>query len=212
MKILFFGDSITDLSRNRDAKPGSLFAMGVGYPSIVNIELKRKNPNKYQVLNLGISGHRIVDLYARVKCDLWNHNPDVVGILIGINDIWHELGPSKNGVDIVRFEKMYSMLIEETLERLPNIKIALFEPFVLKGTCTEEKFEEFLKVKEYAQVVESLAKKYDLYFIPLQNKFDESAEKYGAETMLYDGVHTNVAGAVLIADSFLEVFYKEIDK
>ena len=86
------------------------------------------------------------------------------------------------------------------------------EPFVLKGSATEENFDEFIKVKEYAAVVEKLAKEYGAYFLPLQKKMDEAAERLGAEYVLYDGVHPSVAGAKLIADEWLGLFYEKVDK
>ena len=210
MKILMYGDSITDMGRNRDLIANS-FGYGMGYPQFVAGELIYKNPEKYVVINRGISGNRIVDLYARIKVDVWNQEPDVLSILIGINDIWHEIG-GKNGVEIDRFERVYRMLIEDTLKRLPNLKIMLCEPFVLEGSATEgENFEKFLQVKEYARVVKQLAKDYNCVFVPLQEKFDECAKKYGAKYYLYDGVHPDAAGAKLISQEWLKAFYAEID-
>lgn len=207
MKILFFGDSITDMSRNRDENAEEIFTYGSGYPLFVASALYRKNPLEYQVINRGISGDRSVDLYARIKRDVWNHAPDVLSILVGINDIWHELN-EKNGVEIERFEKIYSMMIEDTLKRLPDVKIILCEPFVLKGKCTEKQYERFQKVYRYAEIVKKLAQNYHLFFLPLQAKFDWAAKRFGVEKYLYDGVHPNVAGATLIADSWLELFEK----
>ena len=210
MKILFYGDSITDMGRSRDFD-GNAFGYGVGYPQYVAGTLIGEAPEKYTIVNRGISGNRIVDLYARIKADVWNHEPDVLSILIGINDIWHELG-SKNGVDIVRFEKVYRMLLEDTKARLPELKIMLCEPFVLEGSATRERFAEFLQVKEYAKVVKNLAEEYGCVFVALQEKFDEVAKKHGAAYYLYDGVHPDAAGAKLIADAWLEAFRKEIDR
>ena len=210
MKLLFFGDSITDMGRSRNISDPPVFAYGYGYPFIVASKLSEIDPIKYTVVNRGVGGNRIVDLYARVKADVWNESPDVLGILIGINDIWHELAV-KNGVDVDRFEKVYSMLIEETLEKLKGVKIVLFEPFVLKGSATEKDLEYFLTIKEYAKRVEKIAKKYGLFFLPLQKRFDERANKYGAETYLYDGIHPSVAGATLIANSFVEFFKNNIE-
>ena len=73
--------------------------------------------------NRGIAGDRIADLYARIKKDIWNLNPDMVSILIGINDVWHEIG-EKNGVDIVRYERFYRMILEET--RKKNAKRSVY--------------------------------------------------------------------------------------
>ena len=135
---------------------------------------------------------------------------DVISILIGINDVWHEIYGG-NGVDLKRFEKVYRMLIEDTKEQLPNVKFILCEPFVLKGSATEEKYEEFREIKKYAAVVKKLAKEYGVPFVALQEKFDEAAEKHGAVHYLYDGVHPDVAGGKLIAEEWLKVFRKGID-
>ena len=208
MKILFFGDSITDMARNRDVD-GQAFGYGMGYVNSVASTLKYEDPTKYEIINRGISGHRIVDLYARIKVDVWNQNPDVISILIGINDIWHEIY-GQNGVELNRFEKVYRMLIEDTREQLPNVKFILCEPFVLKGVATEEKYEEFLEVKKYAAVVKKLAEEYNIPFVALQDKLDEAAAKHGAVHYLYDGVHPDVAGGKLIAEEWLNAFRREI--
>lgn len=217
MKIVFFGDSITDMCRNREQnKPTDIYSYGSGYPIFVASDLYREDPLKYEVFNRGIGGNRIVDLYARMKSDVWNLEPDVLSILIGVNDVWHEVCWG-NGVELDRFETMYRHLIEDTLKRLPNLKIILCEPFVLKGSATEnteeipDKFKKFQYVYEYAKVVQKLAKEYGLYFLPLQAKFDEKSAKYGVEPYLYDGVHPMIAGATLIADEWLKLF-KEIEK
>ena len=208
MKILFYGDSITDMGRSRE-RDGQAFGYGVGYVNGVASTLKYENPEQYEIVNRGISGNRVVDLYARIKADCWNHNPDLISILIGVNDVWHEIYHG-NGVEIDRFEKVYRMLIEYTKKRLPNVKFILCEPFVLKGGATEEKYEEFCEVKKYAAVVKKLAKEYGAGFVALQDKFDEAAEKHGAVHYLYDGVHPDLAGGKLIAEEWLKVFRQEI--
>lgn len=211
MKILMYGDSITDANWDRAAKDYSLSAYGHGYVKFIAGELMGEDPLKYQVINRGIGGNRIVDLYARIKADVWNHSPDVLSILIGINDIWHEID-AKNGVDIERFERMYRMLLDDTLARFPNIKIILCEPFVLKGSATQEKYDEFLAVEEYAKVAKKIAEEYGTYFLPLQNVLDDAAEKFGAEQVLSDGVHPGMLGAKRIADEWLKLFRSQIDQ
>ncbi len=212
MKILFYGDSITDMARLRE-NPQVPYSLGVGYPNLIAAELQYTDPEGYEVLNLGISGNRIVDLYARIKADVWNHQPDVLSILIGVNDVWHELG-SQNGVDIERWEKVYRMLIEDTKKKLPNLKIIILEPFVLEGTATtfEGRYERFLEVKEYAKVAKKIAEDYGACFVSLQNLFDEVAAKHGGAYYLYDGVHPTAAGSKLIANEWLKVFKEEIKK
>ena len=209
MKILFFGDSITDANRDRETDCG-LRSYGVGFVRTIAGKLLFDEPTGYTIINRGVSGNRIVDLYARIKKDLWNETPDFLSILIGVNDIWHEIA-HQNGVDLARFERIYRSIIEETQERLPNIKILLCEPFVLLGAATQDAYERFLEVKEYAKIVKKLAEEYGLYFLPLQDKFDEYSEKYGATQYLFDGVHPSVAGAQLIANEWLALF-EEIKK
>ena len=212
MKIVFFGDSITDMGRSRN-EDGCIDSYGDGYVFFVAGNLLSKNPQKYEIINRGNSGNRVVDLYARIKADVWNQNPDVLSILIGVNDVWHELGENPNGVDIERWEKVYRMIIEDTKKALPNTEIMICEPFVLHGIATDsgDRFEQFNKVREYAKAAKKLADEYDLAFVPLQDKLDEMAEKHGAEYFLYDGVHPNLAGANLIAEEWLKAFGTQVE-
>ena len=206
MKILFYGESITDMGRNREGEHPT-FKMGMGYPNYIAGELSYEEPENYEFINRGISGNRIVDLYARIKADVWNFQPDVLSILIGVNDVWHEWG-NQNGVELDRFEKMYRILLDDTKAKLPNVKIILCEPFILQGEATDgdERWAHFLQVKEYAKVVKKLAEEYGTYYVALQDKFDEVAQKHGVTYYLYDGVHPAPAGARLIANEWLKVF------
>ena len=86
-KILFQGDSITDVGRSREDNNN----IGRGYPHLLKATLNYSEPTKYEIYNKGISGNRIVDVYARIKCDIINLAPDFMSILIGVNDVWHEL-------------------------------------------------------------------------------------------------------------------------
>lgn len=205
MKIVFFGDSITDMSRNKEAD-FEYNSYGFGYPLVVCSKMSEEDPTKHEIINRGISGNRTVDLYARIKKDVWNLQPDVLSILIGVNDVWHELG-SQNGVELERFEQVYRMIVEDTKKRLPNIKIILLEPFFTKGRAVDYLgYEGFCQVFEYAKVVKKLAQEYGLVFVPLQEKIDEAAKMYGEQYYLYDGVHPHVAGATLIANEWLKAF------
>ncbi len=203
MRILFQGDSITDADRSRqdDAR------LGVGYPRLVEASLGFEEPGKYEFLNRGISGNRIVDLYARIKADIINLKPDVMSILIGVNDVWHELGENPNGVDADKFFKIYSMLIEEVKAALPNIKIMILEPFVLPGCSTVEKWGDFsTEVPKRAAMAKKIAEKFDLPFIPLQKGFDELSTKAPFEYWLGDGVHPTAKGHEFIKVQWLEAF------
>ena len=212
IKILFFGDSITDAQRKREPSE-NISPLGFGFVRSIADELLGQTHNQYEIINKGISGHRIVDLYSRVKIDVWNHKPDVLNILVGVNDILHEIKYC-NGVELERFERIYRMLIEDTKKALPDTQIILCEPFVLEGAETKnteempDRYERFLEVYKYAKVVKKLAEEFDLPFIELQEKFTKKAQEYGVEKYLFDGVHPHVAGARLIAQEWLKEFKK----
>lgn len=204
------GDSITDMGRTR-ADDNKACNYGYGYAFFIEGALSEKYPTTYKVFNKGISGNRTVDLYARIKSDCWNYKPDILSILIGVNDLWHDIDWA-NGVEIDRFERIYRMYLEDTKKVLPNVKFMLLEPFLLKCGVTEEKWGEFVKIKEYAKIVKKLALEFDAVFIPLQEIFDDLAKKYSPEYYLPDGVHPSVAGAKVIANAWLQAFEKKFKK
>lgn len=204
--ILFQGDSITDAGREETR--GSLSSIGQGYVAMVAGELGSEKPGEYTFENRGISGNRIVDLYARIKSDIWNIQPDIISLLIGVNDVLHEAN-DKNGVDAIRFEKIYSMLIEDTYRELPDVKFILMEPFAFRGTLTQNHWEYIEKeVKERGKIVCKIAKKYNADFIPLQEKFDEACKLYSSEYWVGDGVHPTVAGHGIIKREWIKEFKK----
>lgn len=208
MKILFLGDSITDTGRNTGS--GSLVSIGQGYALIADARLSVDYPQKFEFINRGISGNRIVDIYARIKADCWNLEPDVISLLIGVNDVWHEVG-NKNGVDAKRFERIYSMLISDTLERLPRCKFMILEPFVLHGGATDEKWDIFTgETALRAEAARRVAAETKQLFLPLQRKFDEACSLAPSTYWLGDGVHPTPAGHQLIADAWLDAFKNEI--
>ena len=202
--FLFQGDSITDADRIRE----NVDNFGYGYPNILASKYLSENINEFKFVNKGISGNRVVDLYARIKIDIINLKPDYMSILIGINDVWHELSAG-NGVDNEKFKKILSMLIEEVKEALPEIKIIMLEPFVLKGPATEEKWDIFRSETELrAKSVKEVAEKYNLSFVPLQNKFDELSKNIETTYWLADGVHPSAAGHGVISKALSEEFEK----
>ena len=207
--ILFQGDSITDCGRNRE----NIASTGVGYATMVKGELGYECPGEYEFINKGNGGNRIVDIYARIKIDIINLKPDYMSLLIGVNDVWHELGGRHNGVSAEKFEKIYDMLIGEVLEALPDIKILILEPFVLKAgatTNTEEEPERWnyfrTEVPLRAAASKRIAEKYGLPFVELQDKFDEACKKMPASYWLQDGVHPTSMGHWIIKNEWLKAF------
>lgn len=202
LKFLFQGDSITDADRNRDDENN----YGYGYPNLFAAEVGKAFPGEYYFINEGISGNRIVDLYARIKSDIINHQPDYMSILIGVNDVWHEIN-DKDGVAPEKFEKIYTMLIEEIKDVLPDIKIIILEPFVLPGTGTSYAWDTFRSTLELnAQAAKRIADKFNLKFVSLQDKFDAACEKAEPSYWLRDGVHPTAAGHAIIKDELRKAF------
>lgn len=209
-KILFQGDSITDAGRSRQ----NTRELGVGYPHLIKAMMNCNAPGEYEFINKGISGNRIVDVYARIKADIINLAPDVMTILIGINDIWHEID-FKNGIDAEKFERIYAMLIEEVREALPDIRIVILEPFVLPASATTgeleggvDKYAYFREETELrAAAAKRIAEKFGLEFIPLQKLFDEKAQLVSPAYWLGDGVHPTEAGHMLIANEVIKVIF-----
>ena len=208
--ILFQGDSITDAARSREKD----FLSGHGYATMVKGFIGNSHPEKYTFLNRGISGNRVTDVYARIKNDIINLAPDYMSILIGVNDVWHEFS-YKNGVKTDKFEKIYTMLIEEVKEALPDIKLMILEPFVLRGTATaqNEDYEDLYPlfradVEEKAKAARRVAEKFSIPFVELQDKFDAVYNPELPDYWLYDGVHPTAAGHMLIAQEWLKCFEK----
>lgn len=209
-RIVFWGDSITDCGRNRN----DLYNLGEGYANLIRADLGYRCPGEYEFMNHGISGNRIVDLYARIKAGFLNWTPDYASILIGVNDTWHEIA-YKNGIATAKFEKLYEMMLDEILEALPDIKLMLIAPFVLEGynTCNTEEIPDRLErfrvdVAEKAAVTKKMAEKYNLPLIELQPAFDAALERAPAEYWAYDGVHPTVCGHEIIKRLWLETFEK----
>ena len=207
--ILFQGDSITDCGRNRE----EITSIGVGYAHMVKGHLGCEYPGKYEFVNKGISGNRIVDVYARIKADIINLKPDYMSLLIGVNDVWHELGGQHNGIKADKFEMIYDMLIAEVLEALPNVKIVIFEPFVLEGSSTRATEEEpnrwdyfRTEVSLRATAAKRIAEKYNIPFVELQSLFDNACEQAPTSYWLSDGVHPTPMGHWLIKNAWMNAF------
>ena len=200
--ILFQGDSITDADRIRDNETN----LGFGYATLVAAELGRDCPNQYKMINRGIGGNRITDLYARLEQDIINVKPDIISILVGVNDailgrLFHM------GINAEKYYKIYSILIEEIQEALPDVKIMIMEPYVLKGSVFGVNMEECRpEVEKRAKMARKIAEKYNLIFIPLQEEFDQLAKEFEDSCWTSDGVHPTLAGHELIKRAWLKGF------
>ena len=205
MRILFQGDSITDFGRIKTDEKD----MGMGYPLLVKSELGFDYPGEYEFFNRGINGNRIVDIYARMKSDILYLKPDVMSILVGTNDAWHDIYPIPNGVDTEKYFKVYCMLIEEIKQALPDIRIMIMGSFVLNCPSREQDWDYLSReVSKRAEMAKKVAEKYGLEFIELQSAFDNAAKICPGEYWLADGVHPTPMGHELIKRKWIEVFKK----
>jgi len=211
-KILFLGDSITDMGRIR-VGVGPM-ALGHGYVFFATTYLNEKYPGKYEIVNKGISGDTISDLVLRYEDDVIKEKPDVLTILIGVNDIWHRIdNPASKALKINKFVKAYDGMLTDIANKLPKCKIILMEPFFTHGSAVDfdNRYECFCEVYKYARACKKLSKKHNLSFVKLQKAISEGQDKYH-EDCLYDGVHPYVIGAKIIANQWVKTFKREILK
>lgn len=194
--IVFQGDSITDCTYPRQYPT----ELGNGYVTMTAGAVTYDYPGKYQCINRGVSGNRSVDMYARIKQDVLNLKPDILTVLIGVNDVWHEL--SRNGVSAEKYEMILKLFIQEVQEACPQCKIFLMEPFVLDGTATNEHLAFFQEeVALRAAACKRVAENFGLPYIPLQEKISAFAKLTNNSYVLHDGVHPTCAGHKIISDA-----------
>ena len=200
--VLFQGDSITDCGRNNCGGAGfDAHGMGPGYPGLIAARLLCDRPEiEWNFINLGISGNRVVDLYARWKIDCINHRPDVVSILVGVNDTWHEFN-RHNGVEVPRYARIYRELLTWTRQELPDVNFVLLDPFL----CPEvgDRYPMAADVAARREVVEKLAAEFGAAHIRTQELFDAAAKRAPMAHWSADGVHPTPAGQQLIADAWI---------
>ncbi len=202
-RILFQGDSITDAGRDRSVEePNRSKGLGHGYATRIAGRLLRRRPNEgWAFFNRGASGDRIVDVYARWKTDAIRLRPDLISLLVGVNDTWHEFTRG-NGVDLDRYETVYRMLLDWTRRELPAAKLVLCEPFVaLCGEVTSAWADD---VRRRGEIVARLARESGACFVPFQAAINHALEAAPAAHWLDDGVHPTPAGHELLADRWLD--------
>lgn len=202
--ILFQGDSITDAGRNKaqDAKPNQQLSLGGGYAWLAASQLLVGRPSDQLIIhNRGISGHKVPQLAARWDKDCLDLKPDVLSILIGVNDIWHRLNGKYDGTP-ESYEKEYLALVDRTKQALPNVKLVICEPFVLRcGAVNDNWFPTF---DQYRAAAKKVAETHGALFVPFQSMFDEACRIAPPEHWAKDGVHPSPFGASLMAHTWLE--------
>lgn len=203
--ILFQGDSITDWGRDKTKNnPNDSSALGGGYPLLISSKLLKDHPDKnLQLYNKGISGNKVFQLADRWDEDCLNLKPNVLSILVGVNDFWHTLTNGYTGT-IETYRNDYKKLLDRTKQALPDVKLIIGEPFAVKGVkAVDEKW--YPTFDGFRQAAQDMAKEFDAAFIPYQSIFDKATELAPGNYWTGDGVHPSLAGAELMATAWLEV-------
>jgi Lysophospholipase L1 and related esterases len=202
--ILFQGDSITDVGRDRNNKNANdTGALGHGYALLAASQLLNKYPaKKLKVYNTGISGNRVPDLQKRWQEDTLAIKPTVLSILIGVNDFWRTIDRGAQ-TTVEEYKSQYQQLLHETLQKLPNIKLIIGEPFAVKGVghITDAWYPKFLAYQESAR---DIAKEFGGILIPYQKIFDNAQKSAPGAYWAADGVHPTLAGAQMMASAWMD--------
>lgn len=202
--ILFQGDSITDAGRKKDDTTfNTSSALGGGYAMVAASALLFKYADKnLKVYNKGISGNKVYQLAERWQKDCLELKPNVLSILIGVNDFWHMLNGKYNGT-IKTYHDDYKALLERTKQALPDIKLIVGEPFAVPGIkAVDQKW--YPAFDEYRSTAREIATSYNAVFIPYQSIFDKAQKTAPGVYWTSDGVHPTLAGAHLMAHAWLE--------
>lgn len=199
--LLFIGDSITDAGRDRM----NIESLGHGFPLLIAAAVQNLFPEKrLTVINKGIGGDKLIDLKNRWEEDCLNLNPDIVTIMIGVNDTWSNEskpeGPSEE--ELEEFESNYRYLLK-SLHQRTDAKVILMEPFVLP--FPKDRVHWRMDLDKRIHVVRKMAGEYQTELIPLDGLFNAAGLRNGFSFYTGDdGVHPTVAGHGFIAQTWLD--------
>jgi lysophospholipase L1-like esterase len=203
-KIVIIGDSVTDCSRREDYTA----YLGTAYPHILAANIYLKYPDlDVKVVNVGISGDTSNALVARWQADVLDNKPDVLVILIGINDVWryYGCGPEADKVSCKDYIKNVRYMIESVINTTE--RVIILSPFYL-----EQDMKKPMKIQteQYINALKSLVAEYDVTFVDMQKRFDDLMRKYTYNQLasISDKVHPTTFGQVVIADEILKVLEK----
>jgi lysophospholipase L1-like esterase len=202
VRLLFQGDSITDAGRDKR----DFHDLGPGYPKFAAQLISDAHPEiSFDFINLGISGNRTGQLFDRLYPDAISLQPDVISILIGINDIWHRSAPLHIATTDEQLELNYREILK-SLKSKTNAKIVILAPYVLDADVTSHMKNDLATV---LPIIKKLADEYADVYIPLNELFEDAISKQPAP--LYystDGVHPNENGAKFIGECYAHAVEK----
>jgi lysophospholipase L1-like esterase len=197
-KIVFIGDSITDADRLMSAyKP-----FGNGYVHFAANYLLAKYPEyNLRIINTGISGNTVRDLSKRWQKDCLDHKPDVLSILIGINDLCRRYENRMNeAVLIEEYELTYERLLSMVKEEY-NSRLILIEPFLF---CEDKTNPAYETLQEYIRAIHTLAEKFSAALVRLQDSIDKEIKKVPQERWSDDMIHPYQWAHFWIAQRWLD--------
>ncbi|MDR3094769.1 MAG: SGNH/GDSL hydrolase family protein [Bacteroidales bacterium] len=204
--VLFQGDSITDAGRDRKVStPNTSPMMGMGYAILAAGALLEKYAEKHPVMiNKGVSGDKVFQLKARWDAECINLKPDVLSILVGVNDFWHTKSGGYKGTART-YETDYRALLQRTKEALPEVKLLIGEPYAVLGVNAVDN-SWFPAFDEYRNAARKLAEEFNAVFIPYQKVYEEAQKRAAPSYWTHDGVHASLAGAQLMAKAWMQAF------
>ena len=196
--IVFIGDSITDAGRLEAAHS----PFGYGYVHFVAYRLLAKYPEyNLDIINTGISGDTIRDLNYRWERDCLNHEPDILSVLIGVNDVFRQYTGSLDAAVLLdEYQVTYKRLLS-LVKRKNNCRLILIEPFMF---CDDKANPAYKSLQQYIHAVRALAEKFDAVLVPLQELIDEKVKKVPFEKFSDDMVHPYVWAHAWIAQQWFE--------
>jgi lysophospholipase L1-like esterase len=202
--VLFQGDSITDAGRNKEDQGfNTAKILGTGYAVLAAADLLNEYASlELKIFNRGISGNKVYQLAERWDKDCLDLKPDVLSILIGVNDFWHKLNGNYNGT-VEIYKKDFIALLERTKKVLPNVKLIIGEPFAVPDIkAVDGKW--YPEFYAYQQAAREVATLFGADLIPYQKIFDEAKKQAPGVYWTGDGVHPTLAGAQLMAEAWSE--------
>ncbi len=208
--FLFQGDSITDGNRTRNKDWNHI--LGHGFMYLIASKLYFENTDKNLLfINRGVSGNKITDLEKRWLPDTLDLKPNVLSILVGVNDA-HSVVRNQNPENEQVFEESYRRILKQSLAQNPDLILILCEPFVLPvGNVNNDIDLWYTEIKKRQQIVKKLALEFKTLFIPFQSVFDKACEKAPADFWSWDGIHPMPAGHELMAREWIRIVGKKIN-
>lgn len=207
--FLFQGDSITDGNRGRNTDPNHI--MGHGYAFSIASRVGADHPEKHLAFhNRGISGNKVSDLSARWQKDCLDLKPDVLSILVGINDIDYAVN-SGDKLLMLRFEETLQSLLAQAKAVNPNVLVALCLPFILPvGRVVDRLGLYELGIAQLHANIQNVALEYNALVVDFQQIMTNACKKAPADYWMWDGIHPTVAGHELLAREWIKVVGKKL--